>query len=298
MANAVTKANLEAKTMTAITPQVAMALVVSDAKATRSAALRFCVSVALFYMNVCHLHDANADGYMSQKAAGEEIEKQLKKAANVQGGMLSHYVRTGSTLYGKLVISGKPTKVGAPIVKALADAKTEKDLIEVQDLLLSTLEKSAGVKSFRDLSEQMGYKSFAARETGSTAITKDKAVERVVNAMTSIANAASKGNLKGTTSAAVQTAVTHAVVEATANPLALVREALVKASKLDNINPDDFAAIIELATSCMNTIIARRKAQKAETKVQAKGKGKTPPAHVIAKGKGSAASPRALHSPV
>jgi hypothetical protein len=48
----------------------------------------------------------------------------------------------------------------------------------------------------------------------------------------------------------------------------------------------------------MNTIIARRKAQKAETKVQAKGKGKTPPAHVIAKGKGSAASPRALHSPV
>lgn len=271
------KADQEAKVLTELRPETTFAYVLKAAGAARSAALTFCYSVTAYMLNVNHLQPKDSDLFMSKDAAQKYIKEQIDKQANVKGRMLDHYVSTGVALYDKLIgPGGKPTSLGAPIVKLMAEAANkEEDIAEVVDALDNLVGKNTKVQSFRDLSVQMGFKSFAPRETGTKEKTANDAIKQLTNAITSVEKNRAEGKIKG---GLTETKVVETVAMTVSDPINLARAALERLAKVDVTSDDALDRILDLvklaqkvADAAEAAWEAREKAAKAEKKAK-KGK--------------------------
>jgi hypothetical protein len=293
--NAANKANAEAKVTTALLPSTVFTVVVKRAGEARSAALFFCYSVTAYLLNVCHMQETGSKERLTLDEALKYITKEIGTQAGVKGGMLDHYIRTGRELYSKLIgVGQKPTTLGAPVVKLMADAtNAEKSVENIIDHISVMMEKNAGVGSFRDLSKTLGFKSFATPAGGGAQkLTTVKASERITNAITAVAKAAKDGKVKG---GITPTAMARDVVSAVADPLVLAKAAIDKALSVTT-DPDAIHELIAYIQKQVDALEARMeadakqaKAEKAKAKPK-KGKvmpPKTPTAHTV----------QALHAP-
>ncbi len=268
--NGAKKADKEAKVSTALAPATAFAHVLQTGSNARKAAINFCYAVTAYMLNVCHMQDADSKDYLSQKAAQQHVTDELQKQANVRGGMLDHYVRTGAALYTKLIGEGhKPTALGAPIVRVMADASNNEAGIEgVINAIDYMMGKNAGVESFRDLSRAMGFKSFVKKDEPATTPTQQaaKAVEGITNTIKRLEVARKEGKAGAPTEQAIAKATANVV----ADPLALAKAALDRYSKSDDADVEAIMDLIKFANKLIDLIEARQESDKKAEKAAAK----------------------------